>query len=172
MFQLIKPIIQVALWGALLGSASTQAVTLRYDLSGTTESASVAPTAAYPDQAYTGSFTFDNAALTGVGTETFALSSLSFTFLGQSFTAANAASTPLAYFSDGLFTGVEYSVSSLDPSFSLSPGFADTSDASFAYTPSSGIGAGYGSLAFQQIPEPFSLALLGIGFAAFRIARR
>lgn len=169
MIPFAKTTLQAVLLGSLLGSASAQAGTIHYQLDGVTDAAP----GVLPNQTYTGNFSFDDAGLSGIGNEQLSLLSLSFSFLGQSFTLADGEVPPHAEFVDGIFTGLNYIVTSFDPAFVLVGGATDTSDAYFAYSPSAGT-AGYGSLNYSlvSVPEPMSLALFGLGLGVLRISRR
>ena len=167
--RLAKPLIQAALLAALSSSGGAQASLLYYGISGVTDSGY----GAYPGQAYAGLLSFDDAGLAAAGEQRFALNSLSFGFHGRTFTVADASETPYAEFIDGVFLGVNYSVASSEPGFSLVAGAADISEAYFAYTPGAGA-SGFGSLLYDPnpVPEPAGLALLAVGAAAWRISRR
>lgn len=171
MIHLAKPLIRAALCAALFGSASAQAVVFNYDFSGVTD----ASPGSLPSAAYSGSVSFDDAGLAGsVNDGQAALSALSFTFRSNTFTLADAASAH-AEFVAGVFAGLHVSVTAFDPNFTLVGGATDTSDAYFAYVPNVGA-SGFGSLAYtvstNAAPEPFGLALFGVGWAAMRVVRR
>jgi hypothetical protein len=170
MICLTKTLIRTALCAALLGSAAAQAGSLHYTIAGTADSGSLSGTS------YTGTLSVDNSALTGVGTEQVTLSSLSFTLLGNTYTAADGTAPPVADFLDGVFFGAEFNVTSSTPDFSLSGGEPGVDLPYFAYV-FSDIDQGFGSLTYtlstnNAVPEPLSLALFGVGWAALRLSRR
>lgn len=90
---------------------------------------------------FTGEFSFDDAKLSGSGSEFLPVSDLSFVFQGTTFTEDDDLSgNPEVEFFDGDFLGLSYSV---DADFSFIPGFFDLSDSFFAYDLGSGdVGTG------------------------------
>jgi hypothetical protein len=159
---------------ALLGCAllcdanSTQASMVYYDFNGAIDYGSLV------GETYAGHFSFNDAGLAHTGFESVTLKSLSFNFLASNFGLANAAATATADFQDCTFLGVSYTVNTSNPTFSLYSGSLDTSDAGFAYTPSSGV-AGYGSVTFTAtVPEPekYAMMLLGAAMVSFQIKRK
>ncbi len=131
----------------------------------------------YNGTSYQGQFSFDDAGLLASGTELLNLSSLNFNFGGSLFNLGTPAlADATAVFQDGVFTGLEWSVDSNSPAigFSLVAGYADTSDAFFAYDTALGL-SGTGSLAYAAtVPEPTQsgMILAGLGLIGLIAARR
>lgn len=151
-----------------------QAALITYQFSGITD----ATPGPLPNESYTGQFTFDNAALTGLFTGEINVDTLQMTFLGTNFTQANApvSAPPTVSFSNGTFLGLNFSVqnqtvNSGNLSFSFTPGTVDTTDAQFAYT--FNIESGFGDVTYTPIsteptPEPSPVfGLLGLGMLVF-----
>ena len=150
---------------------SLQAANITYNFQGAITSGSLTGT-------YSGWASFDDAWITGVDFESIPLTDISFNLLSNTFNLASADAPPLASYFDGVFLGIDYSVTSTNAffpiaNFALTSGFFDLSEAAFIYTPRLGI-AGQGSLTFTevppdiQIPEPSTviglITLGGIGF--------
>lgn len=131
----------------------------------------------YHGTSYQGAFSFDDAGLLATGTEFVNLNSLSFNFGGSAFNLATPAlAEAVVVFQDGVFTGMEWSVDATTPQigFSLIAGYADTSDAFFAYDTTLGF-SGTGSLAYAAaVPEPTQtgLMIMGLGLIGLIAARR
>jgi len=144
--------------------APAQAAVQTYTFSGAIDAGSLL------GETYAGSFSFDDAALTGAGAEWLAVDSLSMNFMGSSFTQADAAAFSIAEvgYYDGAFLGLSFSVDSAGEPFSFVTGSFDTGDAFFATDSSSG------SLAYAAaVPEPkdWMLMLAGIGLVGVMIER-
>lgn len=146
---------------------AAQAATQNYIFSGTLDSG------IFSGQSYSGNFSFDDAALTGLDAEWLSVGNLSFSFLGNTFTLSDAAAPAEVGYFNGSFLGLSYSVDSSEPKFSLIAGYADTSDAFLAYDTSTIGGSGEGSLIYAAVPEPESYAMLlaGLGLMG-AVARR
>lgn len=160
------PLYAASLAAALMGQVAL-AAPVSYDFSGIIDSGP------YLDEPLTGSFTtVDAGSLTGVGEEYLDLASFSFTFLGQTYSLADAESTPVAHYYDGTFLGLDLLSLTHDPWYGFVSGFPLLYEASFAYEPSQG-NAGYGTVTYREVqasvPEPGTLALLmaGLGLAAW-----
>jgi hypothetical protein len=151
----------------LAGAPAAQAAVQTYDFGGTLDSGF------YLGASFSGSFSFDDATLLGTGPEWLNVSSLFMSFLGNSYTEADADVGTVAEvgFLDGAFLGLSYSVSSGDPRFSVIAGSFDPSDAYLAYDTALG-NSGSGSIAYAQVPEPATYALLLAGLAGFMAFRR
>ncbi len=154
-----------------LAASAAEAGLVTYGFTGAVDSGALL------GETYSGQASFDDAGLTGSGSESLAVSTLTFSFLGNTFTEASGTGTPTADFLDGVFLGLSYEVTAFDPDFSLISGSSDTSDAYFAYTPVTVTDpAGFGSLAYAAstgaAPEPATLALLMGGLALLGHRRR
>ncbi len=144
--------------------APAQAAVQTYTFSGAIDAGSLL------GETYAGSFSFDDAALTGVGAEWLAVDSLAMNFMGSSFTQADAVAPSVAEvgYYDGAFLGLSFSVDTAGEPFSFVTGYADTSDAFFATDSSSG------SLIYAAVvPEPkdWILMLAGIGLVGVMVER-
>jgi hypothetical protein len=141
-------------------TSSAQAALIGYSFTGTLDSG------LYSGETYNGQFIFDDTSLS--------LSSFALNFHNTSFNAGNADTTPTVDFQHGTFLGLSYTNSSFDPGFSLVSGFADSSSAYFAYTPTNGI-AGFGSLSFTNltaVPVPAAIWLFSSAMAGFGAINR
>jgi hypothetical protein len=153
-FQSTLPLITLSSIIAIIPITPSLAATVNYSLAGTIDSGSLV------GETYSGSFSFDNSPLTGLGFEDLLVSSVQFNFLGLTYTASEAIAPPTVQFLDGNFLGLSFSVDSFDPSFSLIPGFFDVSEAFFAYSPTNGE-AGFGDVRYTPVPESsFTIGLL------------
>jgi hypothetical protein len=150
-----------ALSGLLLWASSAGAVPVEYDIAGQVDFGSLL------GERYSGRFSFDAAGLTGLGAETLAAGSASFTFLARTFTLADAAHAATVDFQDGMLLGLNFEVTGFDPGFSLIAGTSFAPDPFLAYSPSAGVD-GTGFLAYAQVPEPGSLGLLAWALPALR----
>lgn len=108
----------------LTNSNQLQAATITYDLSVTIDSGSLL------DQTYTGSFSFSDSVLTGVGDEFLPVTNLEFNFLATEYTETDDSFNAEAAFFDGEFLGLSYST---DVEFSFVPGFFALDESFFAY---------------------------------------
>jgi hypothetical protein len=146
-----------------INANSLQAANITYNFQGAITSGSLTGS-------YSGSASFDDAGITGLGFESITLTEISFNILSNTFNLASADATPVANYFDGTFIGIDYSVTSTNAffpiaNFALTSGF-ELSEAAFTYTPRLGI-AGEGSLIFSKVPEPSTviglITLGGIG---------
>lgn len=160
------PLYAASLAAALMGQVAL-AAPVTYDFSGIIDSGP------YLDEPLSGTFTtVDAGSLTGMGDEYLALASFSLTFLGQTYSLADAHPTPVAHYADGAFLGLDLLSLTLDPWYGFVSGFFALDEAYFAYQPSQG-DAGYGTVTYRDVqasvPEPGTLALLmaGLGLAAW-----
>jgi hypothetical protein len=152
------------LLAALLAVAiPAQASILTWNFSGTVDSGSLL------SQTYSGLFSFDDAALTSVGSEYLAVSSLSMMFNNVAFTLTNELAPTEAVFEAGSFTGMNFSAAN----FSFIPGSADTSDAYFAYDTLLPALSGTGNVIYAPVPEPetWTMVLMGLGLVGFMTRR-
>jgi hypothetical protein len=129
MKKIALPVLTVAT--ITLGIASiqiepAQGATISYDMTVNNLDGSLA------ENDFTGSFSFDDASLMGVGSEFLSVNDLSFDFLGTTYTENddNSSFGVEAEFLDGDFLGLSYST---DVQFSFLPGFFSLSDSYFAY---------------------------------------
>lgn len=162
---MIKKSLAAVSFGLLFAAiAPAQAAVQNYTFSGAIDAGSLL------NESYAGSFSFDDAGLTGAGVEWLAVDSLSMNFMGSTFNQADAAVDSIAEvgYYDGSFLGLSFSVDSAGEPFSLVTGSVDTSDAFFATDSSSG------SLAYAAaVPEPkdWMLMLAGVGLVGVMIER-
>lgn len=153
----------------LLSAVSAHAAIQSYNFSGTLDSGY------YKGESYTGSFSFDDAAMTGIGDEWLAVASLSMDILGNHSTLTDADVPAEVGYKDGAFLGLSYSVSSIDPQFTLIAGSIDASDAFLAYDTAAGF-SGAGSLVYTTapVPEPetWSMLIMGLGLIGLRLRHK
>jgi hypothetical protein len=158
MFNKLKIASSISLFSALMiMTPASEASLINYNFDGAIDSGLLT------GEIYNGSFAFDNVTLTNTGIETIDLSSLTFNFLSSSYNLASADFTPTADFLDGLFLGISYSVSSLDPSFALvaAAGSGLQDDVPyFSYQTVAG-DSGFGSLNLTAVPLPGAVWLFG-----------
>jgi hypothetical protein len=155
MFNQLKFAFSVSVLSALLIiTPASEASLINYNFDGTVDSGLLT------GEIYNGSFAFDNATLINTGSESIILSSLTFNFLTSNYTL-NADLTPSADFLDGLFLGISYSASGLDPSFAFvsASGSGLPGDVPyFSYQTVSG-DSGFGSLNITAVPLPAAIWL-------------
>lgn len=147
---------------------AAQAAIQTYNFDGMLESG------AFIGQSYSGSFSFDDAGLTSIGTEWLAVSSLSMNIFSTTYTLADAAAPAEAAYFDGSFVGLSYSNLVGDPGFSMIAGYSALSEAYIAYDTTQG-NSGTGSVSFTTpIPEPdtYAMMLAGLGLLGFMARRR
>jgi hypothetical protein len=156
----------VVLTVTVLNIQTLQAATVTYQFQGTTDPGSFP----FPNESYSGLFSFYDSLLTGSFSGDLPISSLQFTFLSTNFTQNSALVPSVVSFNNGNFLGLNFSANTPDFSFSLIPGSVDTSDAFFSYENNSQQG-GFGDVTYTfvsrvntSIPEPSSVVgLLGLG---------
>ncbi|MFM7905424.1 MAG: PEP-CTERM sorting domain-containing protein, partial [Microcystis sp.] len=121
-------------------------------------------------QTFSGTFSYDNSLLTGLGFEFLDVSQVNLNFLGSTFTALNADSNPTVEFLDGILLGLNFSTSSFTPEFSLIPASGST-EATFSYI---GINdSGSGPVQYVLIPEPSTvLGIIALGIGGFLVGRK
>lgn len=155
----------------LLGATSAQAATNTYTFSGMLDSG------VFNGERFNGQFSFDDAALTGVGDEYRVVNSLNLSFHNVIYTQADAAVNTATEvgFADGAFLGLSFTVEPSDPTFSLILAVPSVSEAYFGYTPSTG-DSGFGSVTYTlvPVPEPKTNAMLlaGLGLVGYVVRKR
>jgi hypothetical protein len=171
----------VIVLGLLLGALAAtpaSAAKITYEFS-------VTPTTGHLDgKTYSGSFSFDSAALTGLGTREITPGngglSVTFTFDGTTYGTADAGGFPTfpeVTFRDGVLLGLSFAAASTFSLGSTASGYAD-GGVDFLY---------FGSAPFLssnavtytlvteesvQVPAPMTLALLGAGLVGLGLAHR
>lgn len=153
-----------ALAAALLATfPAAQAATQTWNFNGTLDSGT------FSGQSFGGSFSFDDAALTGNDLEWLSVVSLSMNFVGTSYSLDNATAPVEVSFFNGGFTGLSYNVGTEADGFTFIPGQYALSDSYVAYTMTTGIG-GAGSVIYAAVPEPetYAMLLAGLGLLALR----
>ena len=124
---------------------------------------------------YSGSFSYDDAGLTGSGSESVTVDNLDFTFEGTNYTEADASAPGVAevLFEDGEFLGLSYSTNA---QFSFFPGTFDSSDASFTYDVAGLPLDGGGPVTYTAVPfgvdSTKGILLLGGLFMAKKAIKR
>jgi hypothetical protein len=144
------------------GFSTAEAATISYDLAGEIETGEPS----LIGETYSGILSFDDVSRT--------VQSITFNFLGSTFTEADADITPTVAFDGDMFLGVDYTVTVTNPAFviemfTLSSGFFDRTDALFDYIPRVGT-AGIGGVTYTlsstaTVPEPSltgGLLILGV----------
>ncbi|MDJ0842947.1 PEP-CTERM sorting domain-containing protein [Crocosphaera sp.] len=160
--KLILPTTAIALTLSLFSPSLVQAATVTYSISGTIDSGSLI------DENYTGLFSFDEANLTGFNLEFLPVSTVTFNFLGRTFTEVDPAAQATVNFFNGNLLGLSYSVTDFEATFSIVPGFPSLNQSYFSYEPNMG-NAGFGDISYQVVPEPLTLlgAMTAIIFGSF-----
>jgi hypothetical protein len=160
----LKHTLITAALGLMVAAPAAQAAIQSWSFSGTVDSGSLL------GETYSGSFSFDDAALTGMDAEWLSVANLSMTFNGSAYTQADVtagAAVEVGY-QDGVFLGLAYySVDSAANAFTFVAGNFDTSDAFFAYD------NGAGNVIYASVPEPkdWMLLLAGIGLVGMMVER-
>lgn len=144
---------------------AAQAATQSWNVSGMLDSGH------YTGQSFAGTFSFDDAGLTGFGDEWLTVDSLALNFAGMAYTLADADATAEVSFFDGAFLGLAYSASNLNPQISFIPGFNALNEAYVAYDISHGL-SGAGDAIYAPVPEPETYALLLAGLGLLGVAAR
>lgn len=102
---------------------------------------------------YSGSFSYDDATLTGFNNESVPVIDLDYTFDGVNYTDADDVGFGAeVLFNNGQFLGLSYSTNT---QFSFVPGFTSTNDSYFTYDVPSG--AGSGDITYTATPVPFGV---------------
>lgn len=129
----------------------------------------------YNGQAYTGSFSFDDATIDNTGLDITSLISLNMGFLNSNFNLASSVGVPDVSFQDGSFLGLSWNVESSIPdvAFTFVSGTNDTSDAFVGFDTTLGL-SGAGNVIYAPVPEAESYAmfLAGLGLLGFAARRR
>lgn len=166
----MKPLFRRTLLAVLLFASlpAAHAAIQTYNFNGALESG------VFVGQTYSGSFSFDDAGLTSMGSEWLAVGSLSMNLLGTSYSLADGAAPAEVAYYDGNFVGLSFSNATGDPLFSLVAGSSALSEAFIAYDSPQGF-SGTGSVTFTTaVPEPdtYAMMLAGIGLLGFMARRR
>lgn len=125
------------------------------------------------DQSYSGLFNFDNTLVNSSFTDTIPVDSLQFSFLMINFTQADASTPPSVEFLNGDLLGLNFAINNANTGqgnvgFSFVPGFADVSEAFFAYDVANPNSTdGFGTVSFVPVPEPASVISSGIAALGF-----
>jgi len=159
----LKHTLITAALGLMVAAPAAQAAIQSWNFSGAVDSGSLL------GETYSGSFSFDDAALTGMDAEWLSVTNLSMTFNGSAYTQADvtaSAAVEVGY-QEGVFLGLAYSVDSVSSPFTFVAGSSDTSDAFFAYE------NGAGNVIYASVPEPkdWMLLLAGIGLVGVMVER-
>lgn len=159
----LKHTLITAALGLMVAAPAAQAAIQSWNFSGAVDSGSLL------GETYSGSFSFDDATLTGMDAEWLAVANLSMTFNGSAYTQVDVvagAAVEVGY-QDGEFLGLSYSVDAVANPFTFVAGSNDASDALFAYD------NGAGNVIYASVPEPkdWMLLLAGIGLVGVMVER-
>lgn len=132
-------------------------------------------TGPYAGTAFDGTFSYDNAGVTGVGTEYFGLASFNFTLLGTAFSKADIDQGGQAILQNGVLADFTAAI------FPPTPWPAPVSDIAFGFGgpgvigyigPAGNFGFGSYTIGAVPIPEPATLTLFAMGLLGFCFAVR
>lgn len=159
----LKHTLIAAALGLMATAPAAQAAIQTWSFGGAVDSGSLL------GETYSGSFSFDDAALAHTDAEWLSVASLSMTFMGSAYTQADVAAgaaVEVGYL-DGVFLGLSYSVDAVAYPFTFVAGTVDASDAFFAYD------SGAGNVIYAGVPEPkdWMLLLAGIGLVGMMVER-
>lgn len=150
----------------LITLPAAQAAIQNYSFSGKLDSG------VYVGETFSGSFSFNDDAIINSNSEWLSVDTLNMTFLGYSFTLAQAIAPVEVGYSNGAFLGLSFSADSDSFGFTLTPGDSHLSQAFLAYDSNVGL-SGTGDVIYAAVPEPETYALLLAGLAVMGgVARR
>lgn len=156
---MFKQTLLAAVLGLAIAAPSAQAALQTWNFSGTVESGSLL------GQSYAGTFSFDDAGLTGsAGTEYLGVSSLNMTFNSTAYTLVDELSPSEVAFENGGFLGMTFSAAN----FTFIPGLGSSvNDAYLA------LDDGTANVIYAPVPEPrdWMLMLAGIGLVGVMVQR-
>ena len=119
---------------------------------------------------YSGSLSYDETDITGIGEEFLAVTDLDFNFLGVDYSETDGLADPEVVFFDGDFLGLSFS----GDEFSFIAGFFDISEAYLAYDLEAGSGtADVTYTPSEKVPEPSSvLGLIFMGSSMLLVGKK
>jgi hypothetical protein len=160
---MFKKTLLAAVLGLAIAAPAAQAAIQTWNFSGTVESGSLI------GETYSGLFSFDDAGLTGTDSEYLTVSSLSMLFNSTAYTLVDELATTEVAFDNGNFLGMTFSADN----FTFIHGWADTSDAYFAYDATFPALSGTGNVVYAPVPEPrdWMLMLAGLGLVGVMVER-
>lgn len=160
-----KHLLIAALFTAVL---PTQAAVQTYNFSGIFDSGF------YENEAFSGSFSFDDATIDNVDLDITSLLSFNMNLLSTNYSLVNTITPTDVSFQDGSFLGLSLSIDSITPDigFTFVPGFVDASESYIAYDTGLGL-SGAGNIVYAPIPEAdtYAMFLAGLGVMG-AVARR
>ncbi|MEO0456849.1 MAG: hypothetical protein AAF152_09730 [Cyanobacteria bacterium P01_A01_bin.114] len=166
---------------AVVGNVPAQAIDFNFVV--TVEEGSLA------GEEFLGSFSFDDAGLTGVGTETFGVAEgleIDFTFDGVDFAADSDIffpDFPIVEFTEGVLAGLNFAGGTIfpglfTPDFTIASADDELAGGDFFSYNTFEAGSGTGTVAYSEVtdaadvPEPsFVFALLGLGLLLKQVKR-